>query len=148
MKYLLDTNVISETQRPRPDPRVTAWLASADDNSLYLSVVTIREIIQGIEKIRPRDSAKALACEAWLAGLMADFSNRIVPIDIPIAEHWGRLNGRCLAAGRCPPFADHLLAATAAVRGMTLVTRNVTDFRDAGILIETPWDHPGQGETP
>lgn len=139
MKFLLDTNVISELQRPRPDERVVAWFGTIADEDLCLSVITVGEITQGIEKVRATNDQKAQQLEAWLTGLRTRFADRILPIDVDIAERWGRLNAGALRAGHQPAFSDHVLAATALSRGLTLVTRNTRDFERAQVVLKNPW---------
>lgn len=139
MKVLLDTNVISELQRPRPDEQVVDWLTAIDDGDLFLSVVTVGEIAQGIERIRPRDGDKAHALESWLTALRTRFGARIIPIDVEIAARWGRLNASALQAGRKPAFSDHLIAATALCRDLVLATRNTRDFAHTPVSLTNPW---------
>jgi toxin FitB len=137
--YLLDTCVVSEIQRPRPDEGVREWLDGIDGADLFLSVVTLGEIAQGIEKVRAKDEGKAHALERWLTQLRVRFAQRLIPIDDVIADQWGRLNGRSLASGQQRPLSDHLLAATALVRGMVLVTRNTRDFTHTPVVLLNPW---------
>lgn len=135
MRYLLDTNVLSEARRREGNAGVKAWLADAPDDSLHVSVVTLGEIRKGIEGLRPRDPDTATVFEAWLATLDAVFSERILGIDRAVADRWGRI----LAA--CPglPVEDALLAATALVHGMTLVSRNEKHLVPSGALVLNPW---------
>lgn len=132
MRFLLDTNVISETRRKRPDAGVLAWLRQVDPTELYVSVLTLREIAKGA--LARRDPAGAAALRRWLDGLRRDYVERLVGIDAEIAEAWGRLS-----AIRLLPVIDGLLIATAEARGMTLVTRNVRDTAGSGISVIDPW---------
>lgn len=134
-RYLLDTNVISEFRKPRADPRVLAWFASVPQGALHLSVLTLGEIARGIERLRRHDLNQAHVYATWLAELRRDFTGRIMPITAPIAEVWG-------AMGAIQPVAivDGLLAATAIVARMTLVTRNVRDLRGRGAVLLNPFE--------
>ena len=135
MSYLLDTNVISELRKgERADPNVTAWFADLADEEIFLSVLTIGEIRRGIESVRRRDPDSAAALDRWLALLSEAHGDRILPIDRAIAEEWGRMN-----APDPLPVVDGLLAATARVLGLTLVTRNIADVEGAGVELLDPF---------
>jgi toxin FitB len=133
--FLLDTNVISEARKPAADPNVRAWLASVPDAELYVSVLVIGEVRQGIERLRRRDPARVEVFEAWLSALRHDYSDRIVPVSAEVAEEWGRLN-----VPDPLPVIDGLMAATAKVRGWTLVTRNIGDLARTGVRLLNPFD--------
>jgi toxin FitB len=133
--FLLDTNVVSEARRPASDPNVRAWLASVPDAELYVSVLVIGEVRQGIERLRRRDPARVEVFEAWLSTLLHDYGDRIVPVTAEVAEEWGRLN-----VPDPLPVIDGLMAATAKVRGWTLVTRNVGDLARTGVRLLNPFD--------
>lgn len=136
MSLLLDTNVLSEIRKgARCNPAVRAWFEDVADEEIYLSVLVIGEIRRGIEAIRARDTRAAHAFERWLARLVSDFSERILPIDRRVAEEWGRMN-----AQRARSAVDSLLAATARVHGLTLVTRNVRDVKGLGASFFDPFD--------
>jgi toxin FitB len=132
--YLLDTNVISETRRIRPDSGVIAFLSAADAAGLFLSVLTLGELRKGVEAKRGADPAAASQLGAWVDGIETTFSDRIMPIDAEAARHWGELS-----AGRSLPVIDTLIAATAISRGLTLVTRNTRDVRATGVPLVDPW---------
>lgn len=135
MSYLLDTNVISELRKgQRCDPRVAAWMASVPDRALYLSVLVIGEIRRGIERIRQRDVQAAMTLETWLRQVVTQHQDRILPVSREVAEAWGRMN-----AIRSYPTVDSLLAATAQVHSLTLVTRNVTDIAGTGVAYLNPF---------
>lgn len=135
MSYLVDTNVISELRKGRRcDPGVASWFAEASSEEIYLSVLTVGEIRKGIENIRRRDERTAEALETWLGELVATHSERILPVDEGIAEQWGRLN-----VPDPLPVLDSLLAATASVHGLTLVTRNVKDVERTGVACLNPF---------
>lgn len=135
MSYLIDTNIISEVGKgARCDAHVAAWYASIDDGELYLSVLVLGELRKGIERVRRRDAAKATALEDWLRSVDLAFGERVLPVDRAVAEEWGRMNGE-----RSIPSVDGLLAATAKVRGLTLVTRNEADVAGLGATILNPF---------
>jgi predicted nucleic acid-binding protein len=134
VSYLLDTNVISETRRRRPDSHVLRWLRGVDPSTLYISVLTLGEIAKGIALRSTRDRSQGAALQQWLLATRTIYADRIVPIDAETAETWGHI-----AARRSLPVIDGLLAATALVRGMTLVTRNVGDIADTGVTVLDPW---------
>jgi predicted nucleic acid-binding protein len=134
VSYLLDTNVISELRKPQADPHVRAWFAAAPGERLYLSVLTVGEIRRGIERLRRRDPAQAAVFEAWLASLQRQYADRLLPVTAEIAEEWGRLN-----VPDPIPTVDGLLAATARVRGLVLVTRNTADLARTGVRLVDPF---------
>lgn len=135
MSYLLDTNVISELRKgERVDPDVAAWFVGIADEEVFLSVLTIGEVRRGIESVRRRDPDSAVDLDRWLTLLSEAHADRILPVDRAIAEEWGRM--------KVPdplPVVDGLLAATARVLGLTLVTRNVADVKGAGVGLLDPF---------
>jgi len=135
LSFLLDTNAVSEIRRGR-DQRVRAWVSEVADDDLHLSVLTLGEIRKGIELLRDRDPAQAEVFAGWLNELRTRFADRIVPIDDRVAEEWGRLNA---AAPR--NTIDSLIAATARIRELTVVTRNTGDFAGCGVALLNPWHH-------
>ena len=135
MSFLVDTNVVSEARKPAGDPNVKAWMASVSGSELYLSVLVVGEIRQGIERLRRRDPAQAAVYERWLATLRRDYADRIIPITEEIAEEWGRLN-----VPDPLPTADSLMAASASVMGLTFVTRNIADVARTGVPLLNPFD--------
>ena len=134
--FLLDTNIISELRKPRRNPGVVAWLTGVPPRQLYLSVITVGEITKGIAKRRRSTGGAAVAdsLQAWLEGLLTAYSDRIVPVDVPIAARWGRL------CDLHPQLAtDMLLAATALDRGLTVATRNTAHFEVAKVPVINPF---------
>lgn len=138
MRYLLDTNVISEMRKTKPDPNVTSWLASIPKQDLHISVLTIGEIRKGIEKVTSRTKYRDLS--RWLEDELQEwFHARIIGIGSEVSNRWGRL---CAETPRPLPAIDSLIAASALAHDMTLVTRNVKDFEDVSYLkILNPWRH-------
>jgi len=135
LSYLLDTNVISELRKgERANPSVASWFADIADEEIFLSVLTIGEIRRGVESVRRRDPDSAAALDSWLARLSEAHRDRIVPVDRPIAEEWGRMN-----VPDPLPVIDGLLAATARILGLTLVTRNTADVEGTGIELLDPF---------
>lgn len=136
MNYLIDTNIISEVRKGnRCDPNVANWYEKIDDSSLYLSMLIVGEIRKGIERIRPKDNTQAKSLENWLVTVEKAFGERILPVDRAVANEWGRLN-----ANRPVPVIDGLLAATANIHRMTLVTRNIADIADLDVNVLNPFD--------
>jgi len=132
--FLLDTCVLSETRRRRPDAGVLQFLTDADAVQLYLSVLTLGEMRKGIEKKRLTDADASSRIAAWAQRIETDFADRILPVDVAVARLWGDLS----AAGRAPVI-DTLIAATALVHRLTVVTRNGEDFAASGVPLLNPW---------
>jgi predicted nucleic acid-binding protein len=135
MSYLLDTNIVSELRKRNPDSRVLAWYGTVRPEDLYLSVLTIGEIRRGVEQLRRRDPVRAARMEWWLTGLRTSYRTRILEVDANIAEEWGRIN-----VPNPLPVIDGVLAASAIVRGWTLVTRNVRDVKRCGVRLLNPFE--------
>jgi toxin FitB len=136
--FLLDTNVVSELIKPKPEPKVQRWIDSADEGLLHLSVLTLGEIRKGIA-VLPSHSRRA-SLETWLSNdLMLRFAGRILPIEEEVADRWGRIAAIALTFGSPLPVIDGLLAATALHFNLTLVTRNTKDVAATGVAIFSPW---------
>lgn len=132
--YLLDTNVVSELRKPRPHGAVVAWLQSVDDRDIHLSAVTLGEIQAGIELTREQDPDKAAEIEAW-ADQVAAVTN-ILPMDTVTFRTWARLMHRRSDTA----IEDAMIAATAQVHGLRVVTRNVKDFKPFGVAVLNPFE--------
>jgi toxin FitB len=133
--YLLDTNVVSELRKANPDSNVLAWHARHASADVFISVLVVGEIRRGIERIRPRDPQQAEALDRWLSGLVGTYRDRVLPVTADVADEWGRL-----AVSQPPPAIDGLMAATARVHGLTLVTRNVADVARTGVRVVNPFE--------
>lgn len=139
MKYLLDTCVISELVAKHPSPQVVDFVDLLDSDDVYLSVITIGEIVKGVEKLSKSKRKQEL--HSWLKeDLLVRFDGRIIPLDTDVLMQWGVLVGRLEATGITLPAIDSLIAATTLTHKLTLVTRNVDDFNGTGIEIENPWE--------
>ena len=138
MSFLLDTNVVSESTKPRPNAGVVAWLAAVDEDSVFLSVITLTELRYGVERLAAGRKRKQL--DQWLQQeLPQRFEGRILPIDALVADACGKLVARTEALGRPIEVRDAYIAATAQVHRLTLVTRNVAHFETTVKSILTPW---------
>jgi predicted nucleic acid-binding protein len=138
VSYLLDTNVLSEVRRPRPEPRVLAWLDAADEDRLYLSAITIGEIARGVALLVDGRRKQDLA--AWLeTDLQHRFGPRLLAVDGETALVWGRLMGEARQKGRTVGAMDGWIAATALRHELVLVTRNTKDFENLGVSLFDPW---------
>lgn len=138
MKYLLDTNVVSELRKVgdgKADAHVTKWVGAQDSNDLFISAITILEIERGILTIQRRDAAQGSRLRGWMdSRVRPEFAERVLPIDDAIATRCAHLH---IPDRRNE--ADALIAATALVHGLTVVTRNVQDFDDTGVIVVDPW---------
>ena len=135
MSYLLDTNVISELVRPKPAKSVLVWFENIPSEALHISVLTLGEIRKGVEHMP--DGARREKLRLWLEHDLADwFDTRILPVDMAVADRWGRL---LALVGRPVPSIDSLLAATALHHELRIVTRNQKDFDYSGLEVVNPW---------
>lgn len=135
MRYLLDTNVLSELRKTRPNRGVERWYDTASDPDLHLSVMTVAEFRKGLARLRAKDPERAAALALWLDHLLVPYGSRVLPITPDIANVWGELNGP-----QPLPIIDAFIAATAIVHDMVLVTRNVKDFERTGVRLLNPFD--------
>jgi toxin FitB len=132
--YLLDTVVLSEMRKRSPDKNVVRWFGARDPASLFVSTITIGEIERDAALQRPQNPMFADALSSWVERLLADYRDRVIPVDIGIARHWGRLGALVGHTG-----IDLLIAATALENGFTVVTRNVRHFAPTGLPVENPF---------
>lgn len=135
--YLLDTNAISEPKRARPDAGVVAWLNDQLLTDLHISVLTIGELRRGIIRLGPGRRRDDL--DFWLAQVVLRFGDRILPVDLEVTERWAALAETQRAAGRSADMTDEMIAATAHVHGLAVVTRNVRHFEHSGCRVLSPW---------
>lgn len=135
MSFLVDTNVLSELRKgQRRDPHVDRWYSTVRSDDLFLSALALGEVQRGIERARGVDAAKAVSLNDWLTGLRSRFSDHILPVDLHVALEWGRLS-----ALRTVPVIDGLMAVTARVHDMVLVTRNERDVAGLGVRALNPF---------
>jgi predicted nucleic acid-binding protein len=138
VSFLLDTNVVSEPTKPRPNHGLLAWLTSVDEESVFISTITISELRYGIERLPA--GVRKTRLDTWLRNdLLSRFEGRTLPVNIEVADACGRLSARADFLGRSIEARDAFIAATAEVHGLTLVTRNVSDFSDVLKSILSPW---------
>lgn len=136
MSFLVDTNVLSELRKDeRANASVRAWFEGVSSEEIYLSVLVVGELRRGIESIRRRDTRQAASLERWLIRITTDHAERILPVDGPVADRWGRLT-----ASQPGSVVDTLMAATALVHGLLLVTRNVKDVEWTGVSCLNPFE--------
>ena len=138
MSYLLDTNVVSEWTKVRPHAGVVSWLHEVDEDRVFLSVITLAELRYGVDRL-PTGTRRGIL-DAWLANeLPLRFESRILPIDSAVADASGRLTAQAEARGRTLSAMDALIAGTAVVHGLTVVTRDTGDFEIAVKSVLNPW---------
>ena len=139
MNLLLDTNVLSEVQRPTPNLKVLGWLDAVDEDRVFISVASIAELRRGIALMD--DGRRRASLVAWLTNDLPErFAERILPIDYAVAERWGDLMAQSRRSGVTLSVMDGFFAATALAKALTLVTRNVKDFMSIGVPLFNPWD--------
>jgi toxin FitB len=137
MRYLLDTNVVSEQSKPNPDAQVLQWLESQKVFETYLSIITICEIEQGIQLLGNTKRAQVL--EIWLEKLEFEFSDHILGITRDVAKTWAVMSSKAIKAGRTLSYLDSMIAATAISHDLTIVTRNTSDFSSVTKKLINPW---------
>ena len=139
MNYLLDTCVLSELAKTRPEPRVVEWISTTPEERLHLSVLTLGELQKGIVQLHDGERRKKLA--RWLdEDVRVRFEGRILGLDEETLLEWGRLAGEAERRGRVLPVIDGLFAASALASRMTLVTRNIADVNNLGVPLLNPWE--------
>jgi len=134
--YLVDTNVVSELRKRHPAAAVASWRDAVAADELHLSALVVGEIRHGIERLRRRDRSQAATLERWLGALKHEFGDRILPVTTPVAEAWGGLT-----TPDPLPIVDGLIAATALVHGLTLVTQEAQRLERTGISVLDPWQY-------
>lgn len=140
MNYLLDTCLLSELRKPEPDAGVVAWVSDIDESRLFISVLCLGEIQKGVAKLE--NGQRKNAFQHWLEkDLLVRFEGRILPLDLDMALEWGFMSAATESRGKPAPVVDALLAVTAIVRNLTLVTRNVKDFAGFPVKVLNPWNH-------
>lgn len=137
--FILDTNVMSELVSAQPAPAVTAWVASVDENALYLSVITIAEMRYGVQLL-PFGRRRSAYEESLVQQIIPRFRDRTLPVTVEIADMWGRCIMVARRTGETIGAMDGLIGATALIHNMTVVTRNVGDFIPLGVPVLNPWD--------
>lgn len=138
MKWLLDTNVVSESVRPDPNRRVLTWIAARAGDQLAISILTIAELRTGVATLN--NAARQRSFEAWMnAYVLPNFQDRTLPVTLEILIDWLNLSRLLNAKGGRRPPVDLLIAATARIHDLTVVTRNVRDFVDTGVIVYDPW---------
>jgi len=138
MRYLLDTCVISELIKKKPNPKIVQWIAKEEENNLFMSVLTIGEIHKGIEKLP--ESRKKEKLHDWVRyDLEERFQDRILNFDLQTAVIWGRIQAHSELTGRAMPAIDGLIAATGLSYDLAVVTRNTTDMEMSGVTLINPW---------
>ena len=132
--YLLDTNVISELRKPKPHGAVIAWLKRVPDKELFISALTLGELQAGVERTRRQDAEKAASMEAWIDQIAEAYE--VIPMDAPTFREWARL----MEGKPDHLFEDAMIAATARIQRLTVVTRNTRDFESLGVKLFNPFD--------
>ena len=138
MSYLLDTNLLSEWRKPRPNSGVLRWLRGVYEDELHISAASVAEIAFGVERLPSGKRRDEIG--AWLQrDVIERFGERLIAFDHQIATGWGRVMAQCAAAGAPISSMDAIIAATALTRGHTLITRNIADFAASGASLHNPW---------
>jgi len=137
VKYLLDTCVISELTKSVPNQKVIDWMKTVPSESLFISVITVGEIRKGLTKLPPSEKLDRLT--EWLNTLLLVYAERILPVDVNVAEKWGILQGNAEKQGKLKSSVDSLIAATAMFYDLTVVTRNEDDFDADNVPVMNPW---------
>ena len=139
MNYLLDTCVLSEFTRRRPEEKVVNWMESVDEEKFFISVITIGEIQHGIERLP--ESHRKTGLLVWMNNeLVKRFEHRILPLDMPAMFLWGSLTAHMESTGQPIALMDSLIVATALQNNLIIATRNVTDFLPCGVQVINPWE--------
>ena len=137
MRVLLDTCVLSELRLPKPDPGVARAIQDLDSDDLFVSAISIGEIVKGVALLA--DGQRKRLLQAWLQTLERRYGDRLLPIDLETCRMWGEVTAAAQKAGRTIPASDGLIAATARRHGLYIMTRNTTDFEPSGVPLLNPW---------
>jgi len=138
VKVLLDTCALSELRLPKPDAGVVGAIQELDSDDLFVSVVTIGEIVKGVALLQ--DGQKKRVLQTWLQTLERHYGDRLLPVDLETCRMWGELTAAAQKTGRTIPASDGLIAATARRHGLYIMTRNTADFEPAGVPLLNPWE--------
>lgn len=139
MNYLIDTCVISELAKKKPEQRIAAWISEIEESRLFLSVLTIGELLKGIEKLP--DGSRQDTLRQWVnEDLQERFNGRIAVFDLKAAAIWAKIQAKAEAAGKVMPVMDSMIAATAIANGLAVATRNISDMEASGAVLINPWD--------
>ncbi|MCI5167010.1 MAG: type II toxin-antitoxin system VapC family toxin [Candidatus Electrothrix sp. GM3_4] len=139
MKYLLDTCVLSELVKKKPDQRVVKWIASIEESKLFISVLTIGEIHKGIEKM-PKSKRREMLLQWVDEDLQERFRGRTIPFDLQAAAVWGKMQAKAEMSGKTIPIIDGMIAATAITHNFAVATRNISDMEASKAVLVNPWD--------
>mgnify|MGYP001814027627 CR=1 FL=1 len=139
MKYLLDTCVLSELVKKKPDQRVVEWISGIEESKLFVSVLTIGEIHKGIEKM-PESRRREMLLQWVDEDLRERFRGRIIPFDLQVAAVWGKMQAKAEMSGKTMPIIDGMIAATAVEHNLTVATRNISDMEAGKAVLVNPWD--------
>lgn len=137
MRVLLDTCVLSELQRPEGSARVKAFVEALDNSDVFVSVLSVGEILKGI--VRLKESRRRRKLHAWLGSIETHHADRILAVDLATCRIWGEITANAWSRGRTIPAVDGLIAATALRHGLHVATRNTADFESSGALVINPW---------
>ena len=139
MKVLLDTCALSELRLPKPDAGVASAIRDLDSDDLFVSAITIGEIVKGVALLQ--DGQKKRQLQSWLQTLERHYGDRLLPVDLETCRMWGELTAAAQKAGRTIPASDGLIAATARRHGLYIMTRNTADFESTGVPLLNPWEN-------
>lgn len=137
MKYLLDTCVLSELVKPTPESKVVAWVNAQAEDSLYVSSITLAELLKGIAKLN--DSQRKTALTEWVGQLQEELADRVLPFEHSTADYWANMCATAEKSGKPLSAFDSLIAASALEHGLVIVTRNTRDFESAPVMLINPW---------
>jgi len=140
VKYLVDTCVLSELVKATPDANVVAWVNAQTEESLFISSITLAELLKGIARLQ--DSHRKAALTEWVSKIRAEMTDRILPFESSTAAYWANMCATAEKSGSNLSAFDSMIAATALEHGLVIVTRNTRDFEAASVMMLNPWTHP------